>query len=180
MSLLDSLKDLFKTIFGGLTSKQKKIVAVSGDIVNAIKKLPDNDQAPMELVLSVIPDNLREKFAENIVSILFDARLIDSKDLTPAEAIKAAAERIELIKGSLNHKVSLNNLGIFLTSVLADGKIRWDDLVHIPKLFYSHQAEVLGEPKDTDGDGIPDNEDDDADGDGIHYLTDPNDPRNEP
>lgn len=175
MSILNFLKSLWEA----LTGKQKKIANISYEIIESIKKVDSSHDSPLEVVLQVIPDRLKEKFTDNVVSILHNAGLIKTQKLTPDEAIAEAADFINKIKGSLNHKVGLNNLGIFLASVLADGKIQWNDLVHLPKLFYDNKtsSESLLSGNDTDGDGIDDWEDDDADGDGLDYLTDPNDPR---
>lgn len=175
-----SILSFLKSLWDALTGKNKKIANISYEIVEAIKKA-DSNANPLELVLSVIPAKLHDKFIENAVSILYNAGLIQSASVTVEEAIVEAATYIKKIKGSLNHKVGLNSLFIFVASVLADGKIGWNDLAHLgPLVFKKNREQALeGElsGNDTDGDGMDDWEDEDADGDGIPYLTDPNDPR---
>lgn len=178
-----SIVSFLRSLWDALTGKNKKIANLSYEIVEAIKKVDESHSSPMELVLSVIPDKLKHKFTENVVSILANAGLITSKSITPDEAIMEAAAFIRHIKGSLNHKIGLNSLFMFVASVLADGKIDWNDLVHLGPLVFKKKQEqtLLGEDQlsgnDTDSDGVDDWQDDDADGDGINYLTDPNDPR---
>ncbi len=177
-----SLFSFLKSLWEALTGKNKKIANISYEIIEAIKKA-DSNANPLELVLSVIPEKLHEKFLINAVSILKNAGLIQTQNLTVEEAIVEAATYIRKIKGSLNHKIGLNSLFMFVASVLADGKISWDDLPHLGAFIFKKRNEVQAldnEPlsgNDTDNDGIDDWEDDDADGDGIDYLTDPNDPR---
>lgn len=177
-----SILNFLKSLWDALTGKNKKIANISYEIVEAIKKVDENHASPLELVLSVIPDKLKEKFTDNVVGILFNAGLITSRSLTPDEAIMEAAAFIKKIKGSLNHKIGLNSLFMFVASILADGKIGWDDLAHLGPLVFKQKNEARADNEplsgvDTDGDGIDDWQDDDADGDGIDYLTDPNDPR---
>lgn len=138
MSILSFLVNLFTKIFGGLTAAEKTAVSVSSKIIDAIKTVQDEEEHPLEAVLSVIPEELKEKFTQTGVEMLFKAGLIHDMDMSLDDAIKWAATNLRTIAGSLNHKVSLNNLGIFLTDVLADGKIGWNDLAHLPKLFYDH------------------------------------------
>lgn len=176
-----SIFSFLKSIWDALTGKNKKIANLSYDIVEAIKKAHLSD-APLALVLSVIPEKLRAKFLDNAVSILKNAGLIQSQDVTVEAAIIEAAAFIRNIKGSLNHKIGLNSLFMFVASVLADGKVDWDDLAHLGPIIFKKRTEALeGEEPlsgvDTDGDDIDDWQDEDADGDGIPYLTDPNDPR---
>lgn len=138
MSILSFLVSLFHKIFGRLTPEQKAIVKVASDVINAIKSGQDYDTA-IEGVLTVIPEELREQFMSNIVRVLFEADLIDSPNYTIREAIVHAGEKAKELKGLLLHKVKLNNLGIFLIDVFADGNIGWDDLAHLPKLFFDHK-----------------------------------------
>jgi len=139
MSIFSFLGDLFHKIFGGLTTEQKQIVKVSSDIINAIKSGQDYDVA-VENVLKLIPEDLKEKFLNNIIPILFKAGLIDSDQFTVREAITHAGERVKELDGDILHNISLNNLGYFLIDVFADGKITWSDLVFLPRLFFKHKT----------------------------------------
>lgn len=137
MSILTFLADLFHKIFGGLTSEQKEIVKISNDVINAIKSGLSFDTA-LESVLSVVPEDLKAKFLDNVVSILFKVGLITSMDVTIAEAITEAGAHIKELGDDTIHKIKLNSLGQLLIDVLADGKIGWDDLAHLPKLFFKY------------------------------------------
>lgn len=141
MSILSFLVNLFHKIFGGLTPEQKEIVKISSDIINTIKSGQNFDEA-LENVLALVPEDLKSKFLSNIVPILHKAGLIPSLDFTIKEAIVYAGGHLKTLDGDLLRNVKLNNLGYFLIDVFADGKIDWNDLAHLPKLFFSHQDEL--------------------------------------
>ncbi len=139
LSFLGGLLKGFVQLFKKVEPEVRSAIKVSSDITDAIKNIDPNEKEPLAIVLAVIPEGLKSKFMDTAAPILFNAGLIDDPNTPTEEAIWEASENIRQLKGTLHKKVLLNNLGIFLTDVLADGKIGWDDLVHIPKLFFSHR-----------------------------------------
>lgn len=144
LSFLGHLLQGFLKLFKGMEPAEKDAVQFSSAIIDALKQMDGSEENPVDTILALLPAELHQKFTEFGTDVLFKAGLIPSPmgPETLGSAIRLAAAKIKEIKGSLGHKVSLNNLGIFLTDVFADGKIGWDDLVHLPKLFFDNKAEL--------------------------------------
>ena len=141
-SFFKSILDGILSVFKSMSPQMKEAVKVGNLITDAIKTVDPNDDNALAYILQYVPKELHDKAIENIVQVLFDAKLITTTDITPVSAIKAAAAHIKEMEGKLTHKVSLNNVAIFLTDVFADGKITWKDLFALPKLFHDNRDEI--------------------------------------
>lgn len=140
--LLRSILGGILALFGAMPPKIKQAVKIGNILTDAIKTVDPNNDSALEYILQYVPKSLHDKVVENIVQVLYDAKLISSMDLTPLQAIKQAAAVIKEMDGKLTYKVSLNNVAIFLTDVFADGKITWKDLFALPKLFHDNRDQL--------------------------------------
>lgn len=146
-SFFKSILDGILKIFGAMPKQLQDAVKIGNLITEAIKTVDPNNDDPMSYILQYVPAEWHDRVIENIVQILFDAKLITTTDISPVAAIRSAAAHLKEIEGKLTWKMLLNNIAIVATDVWADGKITWSDLFALPKLFHDNRDHLNEQTK---------------------------------
>lgn len=137
-------------LFHSLEKEEKKLLPLLMAIVTNVKKFEDSGTG--DVITKIIPGELDDKLyakAKAATEKVFLALsfLMDAEKFTdPNEKYKYIISKIRL-SGDIGRNISLHGFAAAVLEALSDGKISWNESIHIADIYFKEIYNKPGEEK---------------------------------